>query len=149
MAMTSEILKYSIDILMVEDNPADVRLTEEALNEAKVLNSLCVVEDGAAALDFLYQRGQHATAERPDLILLDLNLPKIDGREVLRIIRSDEKLKSIPIVILTNSTSDADMLRAYNLNVSGYVTKPVDFQRFTEIVKSINDFWITAVTLPT
>lgn len=147
--MTSEILKHSIDILMVEDNPADVRLTEEALNDAKLLNCLSVVEDGAAALDFLYRRGQYATAERPDLILLDLNLPKIDGREVLKLIKADEQLKSIPIVVLTNSASETDMLRSHNLKVSGYVTKPVDFGRFAEIVKSINDFWITAVVLPT
>jgi CheY-like chemotaxis protein len=148
-AMTSEILKYSIDILMVEDNATDVRLTEEALNNAKVLNSLSVVGDGEAALDFLYQRGRYATAERPDLVLLDLNLPKIDGREVLRIMKSDERLKSIPVVVLTVSNDEADMLRAYKLGAHCYITKPVDFQRFTEIIKTINDFWITAVMVPT
>ena len=147
--MSSEILKYSIDILMVEDNATDVRLTEEALNNAKVLNSLYVVGDGEAALDFLYQRGRYATVERPDLVLLDLNLPKIDGREVLKIMKSDETLKSIPVVILTASNSETDMVRAYNLGANCYITKPVDFQRFVEIVRTINDFWLTAVVVPT
>jgi len=147
--MSSEILKYSIDILMVEDNATDVRLTEEALNNAKVLNSLSVVGDGEAALDFLYQRGRYATVERPDLVLLDLNLPKIDGREVLKIMKSDETLKSIPVVILTASNSETDMVRAYNLGANCYITKPVDFQRFVEIVRTINDFWLTAVVVPT
>jgi CheY-like chemotaxis protein len=146
--MSSSILKYSIDILLVEDNAADVRMTEEALNNAKMLNSLNVVEDGEAALDYLYQRGQYSTAGRPDLILLDLNLPKKDGHEVLEIIKSDDRLKSIPVVVLTTSTSEADMLRAYNLQANCYVTKPVDFERFSEIIKSISEFWMTAVVLP-
>jgi CheY-like chemotaxis protein len=133
---------------MVEDNPNDVRLTEEALNSAKMLNSLSVVGDGEAALDYLYQRGEYAKVERPDLVLLDLNLPKIDGREVLRIMKTDEKLKSIPVVVLTASSSESDMLRSYNLGANCYVTKPVDLQRFIEIVRSINDFWLTAVSLP-
>lgn len=141
-------LKYSIEILMVEDNPADVRLTEEALDEAKVLNSLTVVEDGEAALDYLYRRGQYANAGRPDLVLLDLNLPKKDGREVLKVIKSDDDLKSIPVVVLTTSTSEMDIARAYDLHANCYVVKPVDFQRFAEIIRSINDFWLTAVALP-
>jgi two-component system, chemotaxis family, response regulator Rcp1 len=138
----------SIEILMVEDNPGDVRLTREALREAKVLNNLHVVEDGEAALDYLYQRGQYSMATRPDLVLLDLNLPKKDGREVLEIIKSDDFLKSIPVVVLTTSHADTDILKAYNLNANCYVTKPVDFTRFTEIVKTIEDFWLTVVTLP-
>jgi CheY-like chemotaxis protein len=141
-------LKYSIDILLVEDNAADVRLTEEALNDAKVLNSLNVVEDGEAALDYLYQRGKYANATRPHLVLLDLNLPKKDGRQVLEIIKSDEKLKSIPVVVLTTSSLEADILRSYKLQANCYVTKPVDFERFAEIVKSISEFWLTAVVLP-
>lgn len=147
--MTSTILNNSIDILMVEDNPTDVRLTEEALNGAKMLNSLSVVGDGEAALDYLYQRGRYASVERPDLVLLDLNLPALDGREVLRIMKSDENLKTIPVVVLTVSNSEADMLRSYNLGANCYVTKPVDFQRFIEIVRSINDFWLTALVLRT
>src|SRR6185295_5997916 len=111
----SSILKYSINILLVEDNAADVRLTEEALEEAKVLNSLSVVEDGEAALDYLYQRGRYSSVARPDLVLLDLNLPKRDGREVLEIMKSDEKLKSIPVVVLTGSTAESDILRSYKL----------------------------------
>ncbi len=146
--MTSSILRCSIDILLVEANAADVRLTEEALNDAKVLNSLNVVVDGEAALDYLYQRGRYATAERPDLVLMDLNLPKKDGREVLEIIKSDDKLKSIPVVILTTSTSEIDILRSYKLKANCYVTKPVDFERFAEIIKSISDIWLTAVSLP-
>jgi len=138
----------SIEILMVEDNPGDVRLTQEALRAAKMLNNLHVVEDGEAALDYLYQRGQYALALRPDLVLLDLNLPKKDGREVLAVIKSDDMLKSIPVVVLTTSHAESDILRAYNLNANCYVTKPVDFQRFTEIVKTIEDFWLTVVTLP-
>jgi len=146
--MSSTMLKYSVDILLVEDNPADVRLTEEALNEAKLLNSLNVVEDGEAALDYLYQRGRYSTAGRPDLVLLDLNLPKKDGREVLEIIKSDDKLKAIPVVVLTTSSSEADILRSYKLQANCYVTKPVDFVRFAEIIKSISNFWLTAVVLP-
>lgn len=146
--MSDSMLKYSIDILLVEDNAADVRLTEEALNDAKVLNSLNVVEDGEAALDYLYQRGKYANATRPHLVLLDLNLPKKDGRQVLEIIKSDEKLKSIPVVVLTTSSLEADILRSYKLQANCYVTKPVDFERFAEIVKSISEFWLTAVVLP-
>jgi CheY-like chemotaxis protein len=138
----------AIDILMVEDNPGDVRLTQEALKEAKVLNHLHVVEDGEAALDYLYQRGMYSLAPRPDLVLLDLNLPRKDGREVLAEIKSDAMLKSIPVVVLTTSHAEADIVRAYNLNANCYVTKPVDFQRFTEIVRTIEDFWLTVVTLP-
>jgi CheY-like chemotaxis protein len=146
--MSGEYPINAIEILLVEDSPADVRLTEEALNEAKLLNSLHVVEDGEAALDFLFQRGRYANAPRPHLVLLDLNLPKKDGREVLKEIKSDENLKSIPVVVLTTSKTEQDIARAYNLSANCYVTKPVDFRRFTEIIRSINDFWLQVVTLP-
>ena len=146
--MTSTILRNSIDILLIEDNPQDVRLTEEALSDAKVLNSLNVVEDGEAALDYLYQRGRYSTAERPDLVLLELNLPKKDGREVLEIIKSDEKLKSIPVVVLTGANPDIDMLQSFKFKANCFVTKPVDLGRLDEIIKSISDFWLTAVVMP-
>jgi CheY-like chemotaxis protein len=137
-----------IEILMVEDNPGDVRLTHEALKEAKVWNNLHVAEDGVAALDFLYRRNGYTDAPRPALILLDLNLPRRDGREVLETIKSDDSLKSIPVVILTTSQAEEDILRAYNLNANCYITKPVSFDQFTKIVRSIEDFWLTVVTLP-
>jgi CheY-like chemotaxis protein len=137
-----------IEILMVEDNPGDVRLTHEALKEAKVWNNLHVAEDGVAALDFLYRRNGYTDAPRPALILLDLNLPRKDGREVLETIKSDDSLKSIPVVILTTSQAEEDILRAYNLNANCYITKPVSFDQFTKIVRSIEDFWLTVVTLP-
>jgi chemotaxis family two-component system response regulator Rcp1 len=138
----------AIEILMVEDSPGDVRLTREALKGGKVLNRLHVVEDGIAALDFLYQRGSHQHAPRPDLILLDLNLPKMDGREVLARIKSDETLKLIPVVVLTTSQAEEDVLRAYRLNANCYVTKPVDLQQFNRIVQAIEEFWLTVVRLP-
>jgi CheY-like chemotaxis protein len=137
-----------IEILMVEDNPGDVRLTREALKDAKVSNTLRVVEDGAAALDFLYQRGDYADAPRPDLILLDLNLPKKNGREVLEEIKQDAQLKTIPVVILTTSQAEEDVVRAYSLHANCYITKPVDFAQFTKIVRTIEDFWLSIVTLP-
>ena len=138
----------AIEILMVEDNPGDVRLTREALKGGKVLNHLHVVEDGIAALDFLYQRSPHQNAPRPDLILLDLNLPKMDGREVLARIKSDETLKLIPVVVLTTSQAEEDVLRAYRLNANCYVTKPVDLHQFNRIVQAIEEFWLTVVRLP-
>jgi CheY-like chemotaxis protein len=133
---------------MVEDNPGDVRLTREALKGGKIWNQLHVVEDGVAALDFLYRRAPHTDAPRPDLILLDLNLPKKDGREVLAAIKGDESLKVIPVVILTTSQAEEDVIRAYALNANCYVTKPVDFLQFTRIVQAIESFWLTVVTLP-
>jgi len=138
----------AIEILMVEDNPGDVRLTREALKGGKVWNQLHVVEDGVAALDFLYRRSPYEQAPRPDLVLLDLNLPRKDGREVLKAIKSDESLKTIPVVILTTSQAEEDVLRAYNLNANCYVSKPVDFEQFTRIVQTIERFWLTIVTLP-
>ena len=146
--MTGQRTLRAIAILMVEDNPGDVRLTREALKGGKVWNQLHVVEDGVAALDFLNQRAPYQQALRPDLVLLDLNLPKKDGREVLAAIKSDPSLKMIPVVILTTSQAEEDVLRAYNLNANCYVTKPVDFDQFTRIVQTIEQFWLTVVTLP-
>jgi len=137
-----------IELLLVEDSEPDVRLTIEALREAKVKNRLWVVEDGVEAIDFLRRQGRHADAPRPDLILLDLNLPRKDGRQVLKEIKSDDSLKRIPVVVLTTSKSEEDVLRAYNLHANCYITKPVDFNRFMEVVKSIEDFWLTVVRLP-
>ena len=146
--MTGATTLRAIEILMVEDNPGDVRLTREALKGGKIWNQLHVVEDGVAALDFLHRRAPHTDAPRPDLILLDLNLPKKDGREVLAAIKGDESLKLIPVVILTTSQAEEDVIRAYALNANCYVTKPVDFLQFTRIVQAIESFWLTVVTLP-
>ncbi|MBI5440702.1 MAG: response regulator [Deltaproteobacteria bacterium] len=137
-----------IEILLVEDNPGDVRLTREALKQGKVLNRLHVVEDGVAALEFLHRRGVYAEAPRPDLILLDLNLPKKDGREVLQEIKGDESLRRTPVVVLTTSSSDEDILRSYNLHANCYVTKPMDLDQFIRVVESIQNFWFTIVKLP-
>ena len=138
----------AIELLLVEDSEPDVRLTREALHEAKVKNRLWVVEDGVEALEFLRRQGRYADAPRPDLILLDLNLPRQDGRQVLQEIKNDESLKRIPVVILTTSKNEEDVLRAYDLHANCYITKPVDFNRFMEVVKSIEDFWLTIVRLP-
>ena len=146
--MPSQEALRPIEILMVEDNPGDVRLTREALKGGKVLNQLHVVEDGVAALDFLYRRPPHQNAPRPDLILLDLNLPKMDGREVLARIKSDDSLRIIPVVVLTTSQAEEDVLRAYRLNANCYVTKPVDLHQFNRIVQVIEEFWLTVVRLP-
>jgi len=138
----------AIDILMVEDDPGDVRLTREALKGSKVLHSLNVVEDGVAALDYLRKVAPYQDAVRPDIVLLDLNLPRKDGREVLSAMKQDAALKTIPVVILTTSQAEEDVLRAYNLNANCYVTKPVDFDQFMRIVRTIEDFWLNVVTLP-
>jgi two-component system, chemotaxis family, response regulator Rcp1 len=137
-----------IDLLLVEDSEPDVRLTREALAEAKVWHRLRVVEDGVEAMDFLYRRGRYADAPRPDLILLDLNLPRKDGRQVLKEIKADPSLRRIPVVILTTSRDEGDVLRAYDLHANCYIPKPVDFNRFMEVVKSIEDFWLSVVRLP-
>jgi chemotaxis family two-component system response regulator Rcp1 len=146
--MTGQRAIRTIDILMVEDDPGDVRLTREALKGSKVLHSLNVVEDGVAALDYLRKVGPYAQAVRPDIVLLDLNLPRKDGREVLSAMKQDAALRAIPVVILTTSQDEEDVLRAYNLNANCYVTKPVDFDQFMRIVRTIEDFWLNVVTLP-
>jgi two-component system, chemotaxis family, response regulator Rcp1 len=137
-----------IEILMVEDNPGDVRLTVEALKEGKVRNNFHTVEDGVEAMAFLRRQGLYADAPRPDLILLDLNLPKMNGREVLTEIKEDPDLRRIPVVILTVSKAEQDILKSYNLHANCYITKPVDLDQFLEVVKSIENFWLTVVMLP-
>ncbi len=137
-----------VDILLVEDNPGDVRLTREALRAAKVLNRMSVAQDGVEALAFLRRQGPYADAPRPELILLDLNLPKKDGREVLEEIKQDPDLKRIPVVILTTSQAEQDIIRTYNLHANCYVSKPVDLDQFITVIKSIEDFWLTIVKLP-
>lgn len=137
-----------VEILLVEDNPGDVRLTIEALRDGKVRNNLNVAPDGVEALAFLHQEGKYSNAPHPDLILLDLNLPKKDGREVLAEIKADDRLRHIPVVVLTTSQADQDIARSYNLHANCYVTKPVDFEQFITVVRSIEDFWFTIVTLP-
>jgi two-component system, chemotaxis family, response regulator Rcp1 len=137
-----------VEILLVEDNPGDVRLTREALKEGKVRNNLHVAQDGVEALAFLRREGKHAGAVRPDLILLDLNLPRKDGREVLEEIKADPELRLIPVVILTSSQAEKDIVRAYDLHANCYVSKPVDLDQFITVVKSIEDFWFAIVKLP-
>jgi chemotaxis family two-component system response regulator Rcp1 len=137
-----------VEILLVEDNPGDVRLTREALREGKVYNNLHWAKDGVEALEFLRQEGKHSAAPRPDIILLDLNLPKKDGREVLESIKNDDRFKQIPVVILTTSEAEEDVLRSYALHANCYITKPVDLDKFIVVVQSIDRFWLTVVTLP-
>jgi len=137
-----------IEILLIEDSPGDVRLTIEALKEAKVHNHLSVAADGAEAMEFLHRKGNHNAKPRPDLILLDLNLPKKDGREVLAEIKADPSLRRIPVVVLTTSRDEVDIVRAYDLHANCYITKPVDFKQFIKVVQSIEDFWLTVVKLP-
>ncbi|MDD3482207.1 response regulator [Azovibrio restrictus] len=137
-----------VDILLVEDNPGDVRLTVEALRESKVLANLQVARDGIEALAMLRREGPHADARRPDLILLDLNLPRLDGRQVLETIKADTDLRQIPVVILTTSAAEQDILQAYNLHANCYITKPVDMDQFIRVVQAIDNFWLTVVRLP-
>nr|WP_238339204.1 response regulator [Candidatus Manganitrophus noduliformans] len=146
--MNGKTIGGPIEILLVEDSPGDVRLTKEALKEGKVLNNLNVVGDGVEALAFLRKEGPYTNMTRPDLILLDLNLPKKDGREVLEAIKNDPDLKRIPVVILTTSSAEKDVLKSYDLHANCYVTKPVDFEQFITVVKSVEDFWLTVVKLP-
>ncbi len=138
----------NVVILLVEDNPGDIRLTEEALKEGKVRNSLHVVMDGEEAMAFLRNEGEYTDAPRPDLILLDLNLPRKDGREVLAEIKDDDDLKCIPVVVLTTSQAEEDVARTYNLHANCYITKPVDLEQFLNVVRSIEDFWLSVVKLP-
>ena len=137
-----------IEILLVEDNPGDARHARESLKDSKIRNSLSHVKDGVEALAFLRRQGDYAAAPRPDLILLDLNLPRKDGREVLAEIKNDPDLKRIPVVILTISKDEEDVLRTYNLHANCYITKPVDFRQFLEVVKAVDNFWLTVVKLP-
>jgi two-component system, chemotaxis family, response regulator Rcp1 len=137
-----------IEILLIEDNEGDARLAREALLDSKVINNLHHVVDGIEAMEFLYRTGKYRDALRPDLILLDLNLPRKDGREVLAEIKKDESLKRIPVVVLTMSSDEQDILKSYNLHVNCFITKPLDFEQFIHVVRSIEDFWLTIVKLP-
>ena len=137
-----------VDILLVEDNPGDVQLTREAFEDCKIINNLHVAKDGEIAIDYLFQQNGYEEAIRPDIVLLDLNLPKIDGREVLQKIKSNPQLKHIPVVILTSSKSDEDILRSYALQANCYITKPINIDRFFEVVHAIESFWIGVVSLP-
>lgn len=146
--MIGQTMGRPIEILLVEDNPGDVRLTIEAFKDSKVRNNLHVVEDGVQAMAFLRREGKYADAPRPDLILLDLNLPKKDGREVLADIKGDHHLKRIPVVILTISKAEEDIVKTYDLHANCFITKPVDLEQFMKVVKSIEEFWLTIVKLP-
>jgi CheY-like chemotaxis protein len=137
-----------IEVLLVEDDPGDVLMTQEAFEEHRLRNKLNVVSDGEEALAYLRREGQHADALRPDLVLLDLNLPRIDGREVLATIKEDQDLRRIPVVVLTTSQADEDILRSYSLHANAYVTKPVDFDRFIAVVRQIDEFFVSVVKLP-
>ena len=146
--MTNGEIGKPADILLVEDNSSDVRLAEEALRESEVHNRLYVVEDGVEAMSYLRKKGKYREAVRPDLILLDLNLPKKDGKEVLAEVKEDPDLKRIPVVVLTISNDATDILKTYNLHANCYITKPIDIKRFHEVVKAIDNFWFTIVKLP-
>jgi chemotaxis family two-component system response regulator Rcp1 len=137
-----------VEILLVEDNPGDARLAKEALKDAKVLNTMNWVQDGVEAMDYLRKEGKYSKALRPDLILLDLNMPRKDGREVLKEIKEDTALRRIPVVILTVSKAEEDIVKSYNLHANAFVTKPVDLTQFLEVVKGIENFWLTIVELP-
>ena len=141
-------LPLPVEVLLVEDDPGDVLMTTEALAESKVLNNLTVMSNGEEALRYLFREGEHAEAPRPDLVLLDLNLPRVDGREVLARVKAEPSLRSIPIVVLTTSEADEDVLRSYDLHANAYVTKPVDFEAFVKVVRSVDDFFISVVRLP-
>jgi chemotaxis family two-component system response regulator Rcp1 len=146
--MTDSRLGELVEILLIEDNPGDVRLTREAFQEGKITNNLSVVKDGVEAIAFLHQEDKYADAPRPDVILLDLNLPRKDGREVLAEIKQDPDLKRIPVVILTTSQAEQDILKTYNLHANCYITKPVDLEQFIGVVRSIEAFWLSVVKLP-
>ncbi|MEZ7130064.1 response regulator [Nonomuraea sp. AD125B] len=138
----------AIEVLLVEDDPGDELITREAFEDNKIQNNLHVVRDGLEALDFVYRRGSYADAPRPDLILLDLNLPKYDGRQVLEKIKGDPDLRAIPVVVLTTSSAEEDILRSYDLFANAYVTKPVDLERFLAVIRQIDEFFVTVVRLP-
>ena len=146
--MSGSQLGQQVEILLVEDNPGDVRLTQEALREAKMLNNLSVVRDGEEAMEFLRQEGTYEEAARPDLVLLDLNLPRKDGRQVLAEIKADESLRRIPVVVLTSSDAEQDIFKSYDLHANCYITKPVGLDQMVECVNAIEGFWLTLVKLP-
>jgi two-component system, chemotaxis family, response regulator Rcp1 len=146
--MTTHSIGESIDILLVEDSEGDARLAKEAMRESKIRNTLHHVTDGEEAMAFLRKEGQYAKAPRPDLVLLDLNLPKKDGRQVLAELKADDRFKRIPVVILTVSSAEEDVLKAYNLHANCYITKPIDLDQFMKVVRSVEDFWLTIVKLP-
>jgi CheY-like chemotaxis protein len=146
--MNTTFSEHPVVILMVEDNPTDVLIAREGFLGAKMLNTLHVADDGIEAIEFLNQRGKYADAPRPDLIVLDLNMPRKNGQEVLAEIKADDNLKNIPVVILTTSKSEDDITKAYGLHANCYISKPVDFDEFTEVVQTIQDFWLSVVTLP-
>ncbi|MGK7900615.1 MAG: response regulator [Hormoscilla sp.] len=146
--MSTNRMGRPIEILLVEDNPGDVFLTQAALEDAKINNNLHLAVDGEEAIAFLFRQGEYGDAPRPDVILLDLNLPKKNGREVLAEIKNDDRLRRIPVVILTTSSSDQDILKSYNLHANCYITKPIDLEQFGHVVRSIENFWFTIVTLP-
>ncbi|MGB7567382.1 MAG: response regulator [Chitinivibrionales bacterium] len=144
----NEPTQRSIRILLVEDSPSDAKLAVKALSLAKMTNQVDHVEDGVEAMEFLRRKGKYSGASRPDLVLLDLNLPRKDGREVLEELKADPDLKTIPVVVLTTSKEEQDILRSYQLHANCYITKPVNFERFIEVVQSIEHFWLSVVVLP-
>lgn len=146
--MKTQLSGNPVKILLVEDNPGDIRLTQEALREGKVNNEMYIATNGLEALDFLGQKGQYVHAPRPDVILLDLNLPLMNGAEILANIKADSHLKRIPVIVLTTSEDERDILKSYDLHANAYVTKPVDLERFIEIIGQIEGFWLTIVKLP-
>lgn len=146
--MHGRVSMTAIDILMVEDNPGDARLTEEALKESKVVNNLHHVRDGVEAMEFLLKEGSYSNAPTPDIILLDLNLPRKDGRQVLAELKAIPRLKNIPVVVLTTSEAEQDIVKSYELHANCYITKPVDLDKFVEIVHGIENFWLSIVKLP-
>ena len=137
-----------IEILLVEDNPGDIELTQEAFADSKICNNVYAVNDGVEAIDFLKKKGKYADAVTPDVVLLDLNMPRMDGKEVLEIVKNDINLRLIPIVILTSSEAEKDVVRSYKLHANCYINKPVDLTRFLEVVKAVEDFWLSVVKLP-
>ncbi len=144
----NNISPHLIEILLIEDNPGDVELTREAFSDSKIRNNVHIVTDGEAALDFLYRRNGYENVVKPDVILLDINLPKRDGKEILNVIKNDAQLKTIPVVILTSSSAERDIVKSYQLHANCYITKPVTLESFMEVAKSVEEFWLGVVKLP-